>query len=346
MVATVHCYAGGSGESLRSFPRVPPIGNSIGHQGTVIDGKLNMTAKRLDPMAMQAATERSLINVNALMQDREFKSLEEANAFLQTVLKEGGPPPAPADTPLKRAQQIAYDAMEATGRRRVELAGLALEISGDCADAWVLLAGAERKSLRRALEYARKGVAAGKRALGKEYFEGEAGNFWSIIETRPYMRAMFTLADLLWASGDRGEAIRLYQEMLRLNPDDNQGVRYILAQYFAEAGRDDIFEALLDGYGEDRTAAVTYAKALWLFRKEGAGPAADAALDAALQSNPFVPQYLLGRRTLPPRMPDYYSPRDRNEAIIYVISAGKGWAGTGGALAWLKSRSRKVRSTR
>jgi len=61
-----------------------------------------------------------------------------------------------------------------------------------------------------------------------------------------------------------------------------------------------------------------------------------------MQGNPFVPQYLLGRRKLPPRMPDHYSIGDRNEAIIYVISAAKGWAGTEEALAWLKSRSRKV----
>jgi tetratricopeptide (TPR) repeat protein len=160
------------------------------------------------------------------------------------------------------------------------------------------------------------------------------------------MRALFALADLLWASGERDEAIRLYQEMLRLNPDDNQGVRYSIMQYFAEANRDDLVEALLKEYGEEPTATVAYAKALWLFRKEGAGPAADAALDDALQKNPFVPQYLLGQRTLPPRMPDYYGLGDRNEAIIYVITAGRGWAGTEGALAWLKSRSRKVRSAR
>ncbi|MCK9278414.1 MAG: tetratricopeptide repeat protein, partial [Methanoculleus sp.] len=174
--------------------------------------------------------------------------------------------------------------------------------------------------------------------------EEEAGNFWLMIETRPYMRALLALADLLWVTGDRDEAIRLYQEMLRLNPDDNQGVRYIIIQYFAEANRDDLFEALLKEYGEDPTAAVAYSKALWLFRKEGAGPAADAALDDALQENPFVPQYLLGRRKLPPRMPDYYGLGDQNEAVIYVTTAGRGWAGTEGALVWLKSRSRKARS--
>ncbi|MDN7025435.1 hypothetical protein FGU65_11095 [Methanoculleus sp. FWC-SCC1] len=89
---------------------------------------------------MRAAIERSLIGVTALMKDQTFESIDEANAYLKRVLEDGGLPSAHADTPLAQAQQIAYDAMEATGQRRVALARRALEISQDCADAWVLQA--------------------------------------------------------------------------------------------------------------------------------------------------------------------------------------------------------------
>ena len=85
-------------------------------------------------------------------------------------------------------------------------------------------------------------------------------------------------------------------------------------------------------------AAIRYAKALWLFRKSGAGPEADEALEEAMKRNPFVPQYLLGRRKMPVRIPDYHGYGDRDEAVAYVTSALKGWAVTEGALAWLKSR--------
>lgn len=117
---------------------------------------------------MRAAAERSLIDVTALMKDKTFESIDEANAYLKKVLEDGGPPPAQAATPLAQAQQVAYDAMEATGQRRVALAGRALEIYQDCADAWVLLAEEETKNLHTALEYARQGVAAGERALGED----------------------------------------------------------------------------------------------------------------------------------------------------------------------------------
>jgi len=292
--------------------------------------------KKLDYKAIQAANERGSLGIMDLLQGKQFGSIAETNAYLQKVIEEGGPPEARTDTPLKKAQQVAYDAMEASGHRRVELARHALEISRDCADAWVLLADME-KNTQKALEYAREGVAAGERVLGKEYIETEAGNFWLLIETRPYMRALLSLGDSLRASGDMDEAFRVYQEMLRLNPGDNQGVRDIIAQCFAEAGRDDLFEMILERYGDDPGASIVYGRALWLFRKEGPGEAANKALDDAVRQNPFVPEYLLGKRPYPRDLPDYYSFGDRNEAIIYALSATRSWAATPGALTWLKA---------
>jgi hypothetical protein len=43
-------------------------------------------------------------------------------------------------TPLERAQEFAYDAMEAAGRLRIKRARQTLVVSPDCADAWVILA--------------------------------------------------------------------------------------------------------------------------------------------------------------------------------------------------------------
>jgi hypothetical protein len=145
---------------------------------------------------IQAANERGSLGITDLLQGKQFDSIADVNAYLQKVVEEGGPPEARTDTPLKKAQQVAYDAMEASGQRRVELARRALEVSRDCADAWVLLADAEDDP-QKALEYAREAAAAGERVLGKEYIENEAGNFWLLIETRHYRRALFSLAENL-----------------------------------------------------------------------------------------------------------------------------------------------------
>ena len=69
----------------------------------------------------------------------------------------------------------------------MELAREALVLWPDCVDAYVLLAQAAA-SLEEARELLEEGVAAGERALGRRVFaEEDAGDFWLIFETRPYM---------------------------------------------------------------------------------------------------------------------------------------------------------------
>jgi hypothetical protein len=101
------------------------------------------------------------------------------------------------DTPLGQAQALMYRAFEEWhDQHRVRLAQEALEICPDCADAYVLLAenARSRKEARHLYE---QGVAAGERALGAETFQRDAGHFWGILETRPYMRARLGLAHAL-----------------------------------------------------------------------------------------------------------------------------------------------------
>ncbi len=87
--------------------------------------------------------EQTMANLSRLLNEREFESVDEANAFLQELMASGqlnAMPPAP-DTPLEQAQQLMYEAYDTPGKRKhVELARKALDISPDCADAYVLLA--------------------------------------------------------------------------------------------------------------------------------------------------------------------------------------------------------------
>src|SRR5205807_3327499 len=121
-----------------------------------------------------------------------------------------------------KAQDILLQAYpEADEDRRARLAMDALEIWPDCADAYVLLAE-QARSRKEALRLYEQGVAAGTRALVPETLERDAGHFWGMLETRPYMRARLGLAHSLWIAGRRQEAVQHLQDMLRLNPDDKQ----------------------------------------------------------------------------------------------------------------------------
>jgi len=140
------------------------------------------------------------------------------------------------------------------GERAVALAKKALDISPDCADAYVLLAEEAAKSLDEIIDLYRQVVEAGKRALGKEAFSEDVGHFWGILETRPYMRARAGLAQFLWEAGRREEAIEHYRDVLRLNPNDNQGIRDVLMPHLIELGLDDEAEELFANYSDDGSA--------------------------------------------------------------------------------------------
>src|SRR6266567_2525648 len=122
------------------------------------------------------------------------------------------------------------------------------------------------------------------------------GHFWGILETRPYMRARAALAETLWALDRREEAVEHHRELLRLNPNDNQGLRDRQVEWLLWLERYEELDALFAAYDEDAGAAFAYTKALAAFRREGASAGAGHLLDDARKANPHVAAYLTGRK--------------------------------------------------
>lgn len=238
--------------------------------------------------------------------------------------------------PVDEAQDIIYDAWEASTRQRaVELAKKALSIFPDCSDAYTLLAQETAKTIEEALALYQKGVEAGERGLGKKAFKNDVGYFWGLIETRPYMRARAGLALTLWEAGRHQEAVEHYWELLRLNPDDNQGNRHLMMPCLIEFDRDAEAEKLYKQYEEDGLAVWRYSRALLDFRKRGDSPRANKSLKEALAQNAFVPAYLLGKKRMPRALPEHYGFGDANEAVLFVHYNKTAWKNSAGALDWL-----------
>jgi tetratricopeptide (TPR) repeat protein len=254
-------------------------------------------------------------------------------------------------TPQGRAEGLLTRAFEeGDPHRRAGLARQALAAWPDCADAYVLLAE-DARSRREAVALYRQGVEAGERALGPDAFRLDAGRFWGVLETRPYMRARLGLAHALWAAGQRHEAVEHLWEMLRLNPNDNQGVRHALAGFLLSLDPDDDLTRLLGLYPDDESAAWAYTKALLAFRLNGDTPEARRLLEGAKKANRHVPDYILDRKFPPPQRPGSYGPGDESEALHYIGSCLAGWVATPGAVAWLRAndeqtRQRKARTPR
>jgi hypothetical protein len=208
----------------------------------------------------------------------------------------GDPPPAPAEpeTPAERAEALVDRAYTALGRRSMLLARQALEIWPDCAEAYSLLAG-RAPDLESAGRLYELGTAAGERAIGPEAFADDAGHFWGLLETRPYMRARQGLADNLVERERFAEAAEHFQDMLRLNPQDNQGVRHSLVNLLIALDRDEEAGELLDRCAWDTMALLEYPRVLLRFRSDsrpgfaGARHAAPLRLSGSSRRRPERP---------------------------------------------------------
>ena len=283
------------------------------------------------------AMERVTAEIERFMTRSEFETVEDANLALSERFRGSlDAIPSTASTSVERAQDLAYRAFEARGRRCIQLARQALELSRDCADAWVILAE-HAQDPERAMGLYDEGVSAGERALGAEIFRQEAGHFWGRVETRPYMRARCGLAEALEALGRRDEALDHYRDLLRLNPNDNQGVRDLMLPLLVVAGQDDEALALLERYADDPSAVWRYGRALVTYRREGESAAAAARLRDALRANRRVAKYLHGADPLPAQDPETYAFGSEEEAVIAGHRLVEAWQATPGAAEWLSA---------
>jgi tetratricopeptide (TPR) repeat protein len=135
--------------------------------------------------------------------------------------------------------------------------------------------------------------------------------------------------------GEKTAAISHFNDILRLNPNDNQGLRYPLLGYLLEENRDREARELMDRFPGEGSAAWLFSKALLKFKREGQNPKTDGRLMKALDYNPFVILYLLGIKKLPKRIPDTIGIGDNDEAAEYAAGSLHVWYQVPGALEWL-----------
>ena len=177
-------------------------------------------------------------------------------------------------------------------------------------------------------------VEMGELDLGEDYFEENVGDFWGLLETRPYMRARSTLAEALLEVGRAEEAVEIYEHSLELNPNDNQGVRYPLLGCYLEADNLEAARRLFDQYDEEASAMFHWGRVLERVLSDDE-KGARKALSEARKTNKYVEPYLTGAKRTPRSLPDCYGFGDENEAKVCIHEIGKAWKKHKKAVRWL-----------
>lgn len=241
----------------------------------------------------------------------------------------------------EEAQEHMWEAMEMIHKDQKgasQLCHKALGIYPDCVDAITMLAELESQRANQYVDRLREAVAAGRRDLGPKCFKEDRGMFWGLIETRPFMRAMAMLSNALieWGNPEAvDEAIEIHEEMLELNPNDNQGVRDWQAACYLARKRYVDAAALFAQYPDDWLAAPAWARVLHAYVTEGEA-VASKLLREARKRNTHVELYLTGQKRLPRTRAGAYSPGDESEAVYCAEMLSLAWKAHPKAKKWLK----------
>lgn len=249
-----------------------------------------------------------------MLDGQQFNSVDDINRFMESQVCGKPIPQRTKESDFDKALDLCIQAAKAKGRLRVKLAKQALAIYPDCADAYILMAE-DCGTPEEAIDLYNQAMAAAERDIGADTFREQAGHFWLIPETRPYMIALLGRAVLLEGLGRFHEAAADFREILRLNPNDNQGVRDPLVALLLLTGGLDEAQAVLKKFKKSAMAFAHYAQAFLSFLKTGAAPATAKHLKAALKANALVAKLLLQQDPLPP-FPEAFSPGTPEEAAM------------------------------
>lgn len=183
-----------------------------------------------------------------------------------------------------------------------------------------------------------RGIKIGEKKFGGDFEKEWEGEFYQKISTRPYIRLLHARILNHWKNFEVRKGIADAEKVLRLNHNDNMGIRNLLQLMYLYSNRLDDFYANWEKYEKDNNTAHRYNEALYWYKVNGDTDDADEAMEEALEFNPFVLDFLTRRKKLSDfgNYFSHFNPRDQNGAIDYCHVALKVWWNTPGIQHWLK----------
>ena len=145
-------------------------------------------------------------------------------------------------------------------------------------------------------------------------WRGESPEWWSDPETRPYLRALYGHAMTEWQQGHFSQTATDLQCLLKLNPTDNQGVRFLIPLVHLLEENDAEALKSLDWYEHQYPddycePALIFGKGLAQWRL-GDEEKSREAYRSAMLKNIYIAPLLLD---LQPPSADIWHPNDRSE---------------------------------
>ncbi len=158
---------------------------------------------------------------------------------------------------------------------------------------------------------------------------------WAELDNRPYLRCLHGLALCRQKQGQLRDSVAIMKRMLRFNPRDNQGVRFLVGSGLLRLGQISSARRYLAKAAESYPGC-RYDLAL-LDYIGGSDVAAATTLRWGFVENGYIAEMLCGMRRPPPLMIwAGTNLADRDTAEAYVEAGGDLWWTTPGAIEFLR----------
>lgn len=148
------------------------------------------------------------------------------------------------------------------------IAKQALALDENCFDAWEVLASTERRPDHLA-KLCHQAIALARLHFAEEIAQVQPGNphvlgLWGHMAARPFLCLYETLYEIQIARGELDAAQATLEEMLALNPSDNQGMRDRLLPLLMVRGELEKTRLYLSHYDDDVSLVVMFTS--WAMR--------------------------------------------------------------------------------
>ena len=143
-----------------------------------------------------------------------------------------------------------------------------------------------------AIELMKKSLQESKKLIKNNTIEENMGKLWTVENARPFIKCKKDLGKLYEKNNYIDLAIKEYEDILKLDKDDNINIKYELVPiFFSKKRYKDIYD-LTEKYSVENSLFMLYLKSLYYFC-ENDNINSKRFIKRSLDTNIYVTQYML-----------------------------------------------------
>jgi tetratricopeptide (TPR) repeat protein len=192
--------------------------------------------------------------------------------------------------------------------------------------------------LEKAAELWKEGIEFAMKLFPAHFSMTRDRLIWGFHENRPFLRLYHSYGLSLLRKGEAEKALEAFENIVALNPNDNQGARALVAECYFELKRPEGVLEICNQYRNDGLEQLIYGRVLALLQL-GNLQDASKALKRAIKHFPLVANELCKSTHKQPKDYDeeHVTLWSEGQAYGYWKEFGKYWTSTAGAIEFVRS---------